>query len=187
MKTINTIKPASILLLALMATGCASLHDEQYNWCGKISCPAPEVAAEQQPTPAIPHQTETLTLMADALFKFDRSGINDILPAGKEKLDKLADRALSRKVSLNEIIIIGYADRLGSTEYNQHLSEARARTVATYLQSKGITTPMQVLGKGEAMPVTTDCRGEKATKTLIQCLSADRRVTVDLIKNESKP
>jgi len=172
---------------ALLLTGCASLKDEHYSFCDNNMCKAPVVA----PAPVVPApvvvappvmaaQTERITLNADALFKFDKSSTADILPQGKASLDALVKTLQGRAVSLQRIVLTGHTDRLGSEAYNQRLAQSRVETVRGYLQAAGVTTPMEIIAKGEAEPVTTDCKGNKATPALISCLQPDRRVTVDM-------
>lgn len=48
----------------------------------------------------------------------------------------------------------GYTDSTGSFEYNQELSEARARSVANYLSSVGVSSlRLNVRGYGERSPI----------------------------------
>jgi OOP family OmpA-OmpF porin len=49
-----------------------------------------------------------------------------------------------------KIIVEGHTDSRGSDEYNEVLSERRARAVATELMSRGISTDqLQTLGRGK--------------------------------------
>jgi OOP family OmpA-OmpF porin len=81
---------------------------------------------------------------------------------------------------VNNIVISGHADRLGSEKYNQALSERRANAVRDYLISKGIDAGrLTAQGKGESMPVVT-CT-EKNRTALIKCLEPNRRVEVEQI------
>ena len=178
---------------ALLLTGCASLKDEHYSFCDNNLCKAPVVAAAAPapvvlapavvapaPPPVMVAQTERITLNADALFKFDKSSTADILPQGKASLDALVKTLQGKAVSLQRIVLTGHTDRLGSEAYNQRLAQARVETVRAYLQAAGVTTPVEIIAKGEAEPVTTDCKGNQATPALISCLQPDRRVTVDM-------
>jgi outer membrane protein OmpA-like peptidoglycan-associated protein len=55
------------------------------------------------------------------------------------------------------IIIEGHTDSRGSEEYNEVLSERRARAVATELISRGISSDqLQALGRGKGYPVASN-------------------------------
>ena len=89
-----------------------------------------------------------------------------------------------KDIKLEVIIAVGHADRLGSDQYNQKLSEKRAEAVKAYLVGKGVE-PNRVYteGKGEKQPVTGDKCGksDKKTKQLVECLQPDRRVEIEVI------
>jgi outer membrane protein OmpA-like peptidoglycan-associated protein len=76
----------------------------------------------------------------------------------------LALNRLSTYLSNNpdtKIIIEGHTDSVGSDEYNDALSERRARAVATELESRGITADqIQTLGRGKAYPVASNSTPE---------------------------
>ena len=135
----------------------------------------------RQPEPA--PQVEQFDLAADALFKFDRGDLDGMLAQGRSKLDELAARLGQVYANVERIRLVGHTDRLGSDAYNQKLSEQRAWTVKQYLQQQGINTAIQAEGKGESEPTgrTTECRGERATHALPQCLQPDRRVSVEVV------
>ena len=144
--------------------------------------PAPEPQAlAAAPTPA-PIVIEKVSLSTDVLFGFNKS---ELTPAGQEKLDDLARSAQGANVE--KVHLIGYADRIGSEEYNKDLSEKRAQAVADYLASKGVdSSRLQVEGRGESNPVTGDqCQkmGKESNKNqkLIACLQPDRRVDAELL------
>jgi OOP family OmpA-OmpF porin len=84
--------------------------------------------------------------------------------------------------SYDQIMVTGHADRLGSAEYNQKLSERRADTVHAYLLSKNIaSTKISVSGQGESTPQTApDACAGLARASLIACLQPDRRVDVEM-------
>ena len=59
------------------------------------------------------------------------------------------------------IVVAGYTDSTGSESYNQQLSESRARSVATYLQNKGVTAVrFDVVGFGERNPIADNSTAE---------------------------
>jgi OOP family OmpA-OmpF porin len=84
-------------------------------------------------------------------------------------------------------VLTGHADRIGTEDYNQQLSEDRAQAVADYLASKGVDRDkLQVEAKGESEPITGDqCNhmGPENNKNqkLIACLQPDRRVDAELL------
>lgn len=158
--------------------------------------PAPSIpptTAAQVPAPATPLEItrgevvnapapvrlEELSLQADALFKFGKSGAADLLPAGRQSLDKLAARIGQLGANaVAKITITGHADRLGLDALNQVLSRQRAESVQQYLASKGVPAGLlQASAKGETQPVV-HCKGEKPTPKLKACLAPNRRVEV---------
>ena len=77
--------------------------------------------------------------------------------------------------------VIGYTDRLGSDDYNDKLSEARAKTVQAYLESLGVKSATAVAqGKGKRDPVSKDCSTSASREPQIVCLQPDRRVTIEV-------
>lgn len=131
--------------------------------------PAPAPVAPPPPAP----RTEKYTLSANELFTFDSSAVRQ----PQAKLDEIAT-ALKGDGSPDEIVIVGYTDRLGSDEYNQKLSERRAIAVKNYLMNKGIeSNRLRAEGRGEADPVVMCDEQNKAA--LISCLSPNRRVEIE--------
>jgi len=136
--------------------------------------PPPEkIAAAAAPEPAATVVPQSVRFSADELFAYDKSALK---PEGKAALDDFAHQLSSAQYET--ITVTGHTDRLGSSEYNQRLSERRARTVKDYLVSKDVpANRITTDGKGETQPVTQagDCRGAKSAK-VIACLQPDRRV-----------
>lgn len=144
--------------------------------------PAPAPAPKPIPKPAPKPVAEKVTFATDVLFDFDRAVIK---PEGRSKLDDLSGRI--RGVNLEVVIAIGFADRIGTTSYNQRLSVRRAEAIKAYLVSKGIeANRVYTEGKGEAQSVTGDkCknmgREQRGNKKLIECLAPDRRTEIEVI------
>ena len=144
--------------------------------------PAPVVAVAPVPVPApnpvsVP-VTERLVLSADALFSFDKSGRDDMLPEGRRKLDQFVAR-VKQIARIDRISLTGYTDRLGTREHNARLSQTRAETVKTYLVAHGIAAAViQTEGRGSSNPVVM-CP-EQPLPRLSACLQPNRRVEVDL-------
>jgi len=139
---------------------------------------APAVVVAAPPPPPPPPAPEKVSLSADELFDFNKAVLR---PKGKEKLDDLVGKLGG--IKYDTIVAIGYADRIGSEEYNKKLSMRRAEAVKDYLvKEKGVPADRIFTdGKGEANSVTGDtCKGTKKTKALIECLQPDRRVEVEV-------
>ena len=90
--------------------------------------------------------------------------LGDVLfDTGQATLKPGANLALNRLAiflsanSQTKIIVEGHTDSRGSDEYNEVLSERRARAVATELMSRGISTDqLQTLGRGKGYPVASN-------------------------------
>lgn len=140
--------------------------------------PAPAPSAPPPPPPA--PRFEKVSLSATKLFAFD----NDKLVAPMPKLDEIA-KLLNENSGISNVVITGYADRLGNPKYNQKLSERRANAVKDYLVSKGVAADrLSAVGKGSANPVV-ECT-EKNRAALIKCLEPNRRVEVEQITVERR-
>ncbi|MBG6076111.1 outer membrane beta-barrel protein [Polaromonas sp. CG_9.11] len=162
-----------------------------YRFGAKSQAPAPRMAAAEPvrqvvavapPPPAPPPapRFEKYTLSATELFAFDSAELR--MP--QARLDEIAS-ALGRHAEVNDVVITGYTDRIGSSAYNQKLSERRAVAVKTYLASKGVgAARLKAQGKGEADPVMT-CT-ERQLPALIKCLEPNRRVEVENITIERR-
>jgi OOP family OmpA-OmpF porin len=173
-----------------LRTGAWSLATaaEPCDQIAQVSVPVPVVMYEQKPAPPPPPVAvvqpepprmviQKLTLSTDVLFEFDKAELKD---AGKQKLDELADQVKGAKV--DEIVVVGHADRIGSESYNEKLSQARAQSVKDYLAERGAqTNVITAQGKGESAPLTGDQCKKMAGKKLIECLQPDRRVEIEVL------
>ena len=130
--------------------------------------PAPEPAPKCEPT------KDVITVEAEKLFGFDKAKISD---NGKQALDAAAEK-INANPKITLVVVTGHTDRLGSYEYNQKLSEQRAKQVGDYLSSKGVdASKIVTTGRGESVPVVA-CEGIKNRKALIECLAPNRRVEI---------
>lgn len=168
------IKYTLPFILPLLLTACAG--NVQHRWC-----PPQEVVQAVPAVPVVSSQLETIHLSGDELFKFDRSGINDMLPGGRESLDRLAQSVQSNYLTIEKIDITGHTDRLGSEAYNLRLGMERAESVKVYLQQHGIESEINARSQGESEPRTTNCPDSLGREQLKVCLQADRRVTLDIL------
>lgn len=172
--------------IALLIGGCASAPE------APAPAPTPAPAPVAQPpvpiakpapapapvaAPAAPKKPAVVNLASTELFEFNKATLT---PQAKTLLDseviaKLKDLGNIRYVNVN-----GHADRLGSPQYNQKLSERRAEAVKAYLVSKGASPQgIETFGFGKTLP-STSCPDQKDRKALIGCLAPNRRVVVEI-------
>lgn len=141
--------------------------------------PMPVVKAAPPVVVAAPPPPRRVSYAAESFFVFNRS---EVQPAGRQALDGFLEQL--RGSSYETITVQGYADRLGSTAYNQTLSLQRADAVKAYLVSKGglDASKITTVGRSEADPVTLPeaCKGPMSAP-VIACLQPDRRVELEVI------
>lgn len=119
---------------------------------------------------------EDFAVQSDALFPFDKSSPDSMLPAGKAELDKVAER-IRKHDHVAAITVVGHTDRLGPASVNEPLSVARANTVRTYLIAQGVDGDViHAQGVGSSQPRTHCPDGEG--RALIACLQPDRYVSI---------
>jgi OOP family OmpA-OmpF porin len=146
-----------------------------------VEPPPPPPAPPAPPPPPPPARFEKITLSATKLFAFDSDKLSE---DNKPQLDDIAN-ALNANTGIDNVVITGYTDRLGSDKYNQKLSERRATAVKDYLVSKGVAASrLKAEGKGKANPVV-QCNNKKRAD-LIACLEPNRRVEVEQITIERR-
>jgi outer membrane protein OmpA-like peptidoglycan-associated protein len=110
-------------------------------------------------------------------FDFNKS---ELTSEGRNKLDGLTNILRGDK-DVKSLSIVGYADRIGSRDYNASLSKKRAMTVRDYLIAQGF--PKVDLAKlrwfGKDRP-SAKCDADLAREDMIACLQPDRRVEVEV-------
>lgn len=147
-----------------------------------VKAAPPPPAPAPTPPAAGPEKAafEKVTLRAETLFDFDKAVLR---PEGKAALDDVVGK-MKQFPQVEVVLVTGHTDRIGSDAYNQALSDRRAAAVKNYLISKGIEAGrIEAVGRGEAEPVTTDCKGgpeNRRNKKLIACLQPDRRVVLEV-------
>lgn len=156
---------------------------ERLSWkgrdCQNFMYPTEKTVVQQ--VVSTPAQTKHFNLSADALFKFDGSSRNDLLPRGQQELNNLVDAINQGYANVSKIHLVGHTDRLGSEGYNYQLGLKRAETVRNYLIDAGI--PGQVISfssAGKTQPVTGGCYDQAKGNAQRECLQQDRRVAVEI-------
>ena len=93
-----------------------------------------------------------LSFSSKVLFDFDKTNIKP----SADKILREAARILNSYIQ-QDLSVEGHTDAYGSDEYNQGLSERRAKSVANYLSKLGVDRKrMTTVGLGERYPVATN-------------------------------
>lgn len=114
-----------------------------------------------------------VTFNSALLFQINSSSLSD---SAQKSLNKVA--RVFKKYPETNILVEGHTDDTGSDDYNMKLSEARAETVSTYLESKGVdASRFTIKWYGEAQP--------KYPNTSEANRSLNRRVEMAIVANEN--
>ena len=92
-----------------------------------------------------------VTFPSGLLFDFD----SDIVRSNAAtNLNELANNL--SKYNDSNLMIVGHTDAVGSSEYNQTLSERRASSAARYLKAQGVSRYIATAGLGEREPIASN-------------------------------
>ncbi|WP_202308328.1 porin OmpA [Dryocola clanedunensis] len=135
---------------------------------------APVVAAA-----AVAPEVQTFNLKSDVLFGYNSATLS---PEGQAAITQLYNSPEMQAAKNNNTTVVGYTDRIGSENYNQQLSAARAQSVADALVAAGMPAQnVTTEGRGESDSVTGNtCDDNMARSQLVTCLAPDRRVVVEI-------
>ena len=138
--------------------------------------PEESVYQEESVGDVTTYESVTINAEAQPLFAFDKSDVRD---DEQFKLESFVSDLSGAE--FETVWVVGHADRIGSVEYNQDLSERRAGSVREVLVRLGIDDgKVNAEGRSNLQPVTTEqeCGGLRGS-ALIECYEADRRVERD--------
>lgn len=128
--------------------------------------------AQAQPEQA-PREPVRVFVGVDTYFPFNKA---ELTPDMQQKLDRIVERAKQSEDA--SIRIVGFADQIGSPDYNISLSQRRADAVRVYFIEQGVPeTVLIVDARGETDPVV-QCEGRQGA-SLIDCLQPNRRTEVE--------
>jgi OOP family OmpA-OmpF porin len=133
-----------------------------------VECNASAKPEVEAPAPEPMKKMVSLSFDGTALFDFDSA---DLSAAGRSELDGLIAKVKGNS-DIGAIKVVGHTDSLGPAEYNQSLSERRAASVQSYLQTSLSTVDIMSSGMGELEPVA-----DNSTETGRQ---RNRRVEVQI-------
>jgi outer membrane protein OmpA-like peptidoglycan-associated protein len=123
-----------------------------------------------------------ISMKEQQLFEFDKDTLKE---AGKAMLSELAERIAALDEKNWKIRVSGYADQIGSENYNLGLSMKRASAVADFLQ---LNLPVELkanvvsTGAGSTGLKRTDedCPKNMLDKTRKACLADNRRTEIEI-------
>jgi len=165
--------------------GCAHMMDE--NGCPKnyyAATPAPEPEkvvilaseprVEEKVIVAAAEPAIIVLAFEDIHFNFDKSTLTpEARTILKRNIQILKDNPNA------QVRIAGYTSASGTEEYNQKLSERRARSVEEYLISEGITTGrLTTIGYGESDPAEHEAA---PTELYSKAAKANMRVLFEIV------
>lgn len=133
--------------------------------------PAVAIAAAALP------EWEKVAFDANVLFDSDKSALR---PAGRDTLDEFVGKI--HGLDSQTIMLVGYADRMGTHAANQTLSQQRVDAVKAYLVGQGIAADrLQTSARGETQPSTLpgECKDANNVKN-VACMQADRHVFIEV-------
>lgn len=126
---------------------------------------------------------QKFNLEASALFKFNGSSYQSVLPQGKTEIDNIINAIKSETADISRIVVVGHTDPEGSIAYNNQLSKKRAETVKQMLVKGGISAEsIETDGRGKSELLVTDCRARFArnVRAITSCDQPNRRVEIIL-------
>ncbi len=98
--------------------------------------------------------------LPDVLFEFNRSDLKSGALRAAEEIAEVVNRYPARHISVE-----GHTDSVGTINYNQRLSEDRARAVVSELARKGVQARrLSARGFGESAPVASNRTPEGRAK-----------------------
>ena len=177
-KAVPAAKPAEVVKPAepTQAVAAPKVEVKVATAPAPVVVAAPVAAPAATPVPA----TNKVILAGDALFKSGKSGIKHLSKDGKVRLDEIVAK-IKAMGDIEQIKVIGHADPTGNAKSNQVLSEARAKSVRSYLVAKGVKPGVIITsGMGDTQPVT-QCDKTLASADLKACHAPNRRVEIEII------
>lgn len=126
---------------------------------------------------------ETFTINGSALFDFNASDIAGLRPEGRRAIEEIISSLNQNYKSVEHITIKGYTDPVGFPQYNQKLSEARAKTVAHIFEQAHIgSATISYSGMGARNPLVVNCSNQYENIAVINaCNQPNRRVEIAVL------
>ena len=179
----NILSLVMMMLLAVCVTSCGSKYARPDRCVCELGDPAPVVAPAPVPEPepepepepvqaikeviqeAVKEEKKEFTIDFEkianqSLFEFNSDKISEDNHAGLDVVAKFLQETPNVTVKIE-----GHTDNIGSQEYNQDLSERRAKSVAKYLIDKGVEEDrITTEGFGFSKPIASNKTAEGRAK-----------------------
>jgi len=113
---------------------------------------ASERSAHKIEVERLENENLKITMNSEVSFDFNSAAIQ---PAFTRTLDKVND--IVARYSRTNVKVVGHTDSIGSSAYNQRLSEDRAKSVAWYMEDGGVAPErVSTEGRGKSQPRATN-------------------------------
>jgi outer membrane protein OmpA-like peptidoglycan-associated protein len=113
---------------------------------------ADEIQSGQARVEKLSNDVVRITMTSQTAFETDSTAVK---PGFHSTMNKLADVVV--RYNKTTLTVVGHTDNVGTNTYNQALSERRARSVASYLESKRVNSMrLATAGKGETLPLSSN-------------------------------
>jgi len=161
--------------LAKEAEGCQASPKPRVEEKVIILASEPKVEEKVKILASEPKEKVIILAFEDVHFDFDKSTLtNEAQVILKRNIQILKDNPKSK------VRIAGYTSASGTEEYNQRLSERRARAVEEYLIKEGVVTPdrLAIIGYGKTRPAEYEAAPKDLYSTAAK---ANMRVLFEII------
>ncbi len=109
----------------------------------------PDVVGDERGCPGDGGDSDWSEALVVVRFAFDSSELSS---RSRAELDRFVE-SLADASEDALLVIVGYTDAVGETDYNEELSQDRANAVRDYLRDAGVSLSSRVTGRGSAEPV----------------------------------
>lgn len=117
---------------------------------------APEIGSGAIQVEKLQGEVLRVTMTDQTAFDFDSTQIK---PGFYSTMDKIAE--VVNRYGKTHLTVVGHTDSVGADDYNQHLSERRARAVTQYFNQRGVIPERLVAeGRGETAPRASNATPE---------------------------
>jgi len=121
------------------------------------------IAAAEQASIQREADVLTATFKSDVFFKVDSA---ELLPGAMTEMDRVAN--VLNRYPQTTIRVEGHTDATGRAEYNQILSERRAKAVADALYLRNVSPDrISTVGYGESQPISSDNAANRRVNIVI--------------------